>query len=122
MEIPEIKEAAWAEGMNCAVTVCDLQGIILYMNEKSRETFAASGKGPGCSLLDCHNERSREIMARMLSEGVSNCYTITKGGRKKMIYQTPWRRDGKVAGLVEISMVIPADMPHYDRDAAARAE
>lgn len=122
MNIADIKEAAWAEGMNCAVTVCDCEGIILYMNEKSRETFAKSGKRPGDSLIDCHNERSRAIMAHMLKSGETNCYTITKGGRKKMIYQTPWRRGGEVAGLVEISMVIPADMPHYDRDAEAKAE
>ena len=25
----------WADEMNCAVTVCDTQGIILYMNEKA---------------------------------------------------------------------------------------
>lgn len=24
----------WADEMNCAVTVCDTQGIILYMNAK----------------------------------------------------------------------------------------
>ena len=29
--------------------------------------------------------------------------------------QTPWRKDGKVCGMVEISMVIPNDMPHYVR-------
>ena len=32
-----------------------------------------------------------------------------------MIYQTAWKEDGIVAGLVEISMVIPSDMPHYIR-------
>ena len=52
----------------------------------------------------------------MLETGEANAYTITKHGQRKMIYQTPWRRDGRVAGLIEISMVIPSDMPHYDRD------
>ena len=33
----------------------------------------------------------------------------------KMIYQTAWKENGEVAGLVEISMVIPEDMPHYVR-------
>ncbi len=33
-----------------------------------------------------------------------------------MIFQTAWFDDeGHVAGLVELSMVIPADMPHYVR-------
>lgn len=52
----------------------------------------------------------------MLATGESNAYTISKDGLRKVIYQTPWRRDGIVAGMVEISMVVPADMPHYTRN------
>lgn len=110
-----IKEVAWAEGMNCAVTVCDKEGVILYMNEKARQTFASHGNLIGANLMGCHSERSREIIAHMLATGESNSYTISKGGMRKMIYQTPWRREGAVAGLVEISMVIPEELPHYDR-------
>ena len=51
----------------------------------------------------------------MLATGESNAYTISKNGVRKMIYQTPWRRDGQIAGMVEISMVIPEEMPHYVR-------
>ena len=31
----------WANEMNCAVTVCDTEGVILYMNEKaaSKQSF-----------------------------------------------------------------------------------
>lgn len=116
MEIQDIQEVRWAEGLNCAVTVCDAQGIVLYMNNKARETFAKSGDMRGRSLLPCHSERSRTIIADMLATGRSNCYTIEKQGVRKMIYQTPWRDEqGLIAGLVEISMVIPADMPHYIR-------
>ena len=33
-----------------------------------------------------------------------------------MIYQTAWRReDGTVGGISELSMPIPAEMPHYVR-------
>lgn len=111
--IPEIK---WAEGLNCAVTVCDKEGIVLYMNDKARQTFAKSGDMIGKSLIPCHSERSQAIIAKMLATGESNSYTIDKQGVKKMIYQTPWRdSNGDIAGLVEISMVIPAEMPHYIR-------
>ena len=51
----------------------------------------------------------------MLATGESNAYTISKNGQRKVIYQTPWRRDGKIDGMVEISMVVPEDMPHYIR-------
>ncbi len=106
----------WAKEMNCAVTVCDTEGVILYMNDKAKETFASHGDLVGQNLMGCHNERSKEIIRQMLETGGCNAYTISKGGRKKMIYQTAWKEEGKVAGLVEISMVIPEEMPHYDRD------
>ena len=105
----------WAKEMNCAVTVCDKAGVILYMNDKAKETFAKHGDLVGKSLIPCHNEKSRAIIADLLATGGSNAYTIKKNGQKKMIYQTAWRENGEVAGLVEISMVIPEEMPHYVR-------
>lgn len=111
-----ISEVKWAEALNCAVTVCDKEGIVLYMNEKARQTFAKSGDMIGKSLIPCHNPHSREVIAHMLATGESNSYTIEKNGQKKMIYQTPWRdENGEIAGLVEISMVIPFEQPHYVR-------
>ena len=105
----------WAKEMNCAVTVCDKDGVILYMNDKAKETFAKHGDLIGKSLIPCHNENSRAIIAKLLETGGTNAYTIQKNGQKKMIYQTAWKVDGVVAGLVEISMVISEEMPHYIR-------
>lgn len=106
----------WADGMNCAVTVCDTEGIVVYMNEKARATFAKHGDMVGRCLFACHSPRSTQIIRRLLTEGGSNAYTIEKQGVRKMIYQTPWCVDDQVRGLVEISMEIPADMPHYIRE------
>ena len=36
----------WAKEMNCAVTVCDKEGIILYMNDKAKDTFSKHGSLP----------------------------------------------------------------------------
>ncbi len=108
----------WAMGTNCAITVCDSDCRIIYMNARSRETFAARGGAGliGHNLLDYHNERSIGIIKHMLATGESNCYTIEKQGVRKMIYQTPWRdAEGNIAGLVEISMPLPASLPHYIR-------
>lgn len=108
----------WVYGMNCAVTVVDRDCKILYMNGRSRATFASRGGGDliGHNIMDYHNDRSREIIRRLLAEGGSNAYTISKEGLKKMIYQTAWRDSkGEVGGLVELSMVIPDEMPHYIR-------
>ena len=62
-------------------------------------------------------ERSQAIIRHMLDADESHAYTITKQGRRKLIFQTPWREDGQVRGLVEFSFVLPDEMPHYDRDA-----
>ena len=105
----------WADDLNCAVTVCDAEGVILYMNDRAREVFAAHGDLIGSNLFDCHSEASRAKIRHMLATSESNAYTISKKGQRKMIYQTPWRRGGRVAGMVEISMVIPENLPHYVR-------
>lgn len=108
----------WAMHMGCAVTVADADCNIIYMNERSRQTFAARGGAAliGHNLMEYHNERSKAIIRRLLDEGGTNAYTIGKEGLRKIIFQTAWRDDsGRVAGLVELSMVIPEDMPHYIR-------
>lgn len=107
----------WAEGLDCAVTVCDAEGVILFMNRRSRETFARYGDIIGHSLFDYHPAHACDMIRRLLAEGTSNTYSITKGGRKKIIHQTPWHHeDGRVGGLVELSMIVPDTFPHYNRD------
>ena len=111
----KMEDYEWAKGMNCAVAVCDADGIIVYMNDKARETYKKHGDLIGKNLYDCHSERSRAIIRRILATGGSNAYTIEKQGVHKVIYQTAWKKDGRVAGIVEISMVTPAGLPHYVR-------
>lgn len=103
----------WAEELNIAVTVCDLNGIVLYMNDKSARTFSTQG---GKSLMGCHSDKSRGKIAELMHDASSNSYTIEKNGIKKMIYQTPWFVNGKSEGLVEFSMEIPFEMPHFKRE------
>ncbi len=98
--------------INSAVTVCDTGGIVLYQNAKS---VAVNGDVRGKSLIPCHSERSREIIRRLVDEGGTNVYTIEKKGVHKLIYQTVWREDGEVRGLVEFSIETPSDMPHFVR-------
>lgn len=105
----------WAKGTNCAITVVDANCKIIYMNDKAKATFAAHGNLIGENMLKCHNDNSKKIIHHLLSTGGTNCYTIEKQGVRKMIYQTAWSQNGTVAGLVEISMIIPEEMPHYIR-------
>lgn len=109
----------WMGSINVAMTVTDVQGVIIDMNDASAATFSKDGGKSllGKNLVDCHSHRSNEIIERLLKEAATNVYTIEKQGKKKMIYQTPWfLPDGSVGGLVELSFVLPPDIPHFKRD------
>ncbi len=110
-------KASWLEQVDVAVTVCDREGIILYMNGKAAATFAADGGKTllGKNLLDCHPEPARQKIRRLMETGEANSYTIEKNGVKKLIHQAPWRENGELCGLVEFSLVIPFDLPHFQR-------
>lgn len=103
----------WVRELPAAVTVCDRNGIIIEMNDKAKSTF--SGDLVGRSVLDCHPEPARAKLAELLATGKSNVYTIEKNGRKKLIYQSPWYQDGQFAGLLEMSLELPASLPHFRR-------
>jgi hypothetical protein len=110
-------ELEWEKEIGAAVTVCDPDGIILYMNDLSILTFEKSGGKNliGKNLLDCHPEPARSKLADLLVTPRLNAYTIEKNGRKKLIYQTPWYTDGNFSGLVEISLPLPEELPHFIR-------
>ena len=103
----------WSDTLkSCAITVCDLDGVVLYQNKRSIEV---NGDVRGKSMMPCHSARSREIINRLISNSENNAYTIEKNGVKKLIYQVPWYENGQFGGLVELSLEIPFDMPHYVR-------
>lgn len=102
---------------NFAVTVCDLDAIIIYMNDRACRVFEKYGGRDliGKSLFNCHKEHSSEMIKKFMANNTTNAYTIEKAGVKKLIHQSPWYKDGKVAGLVELSIELPAEMPHFVR-------
>jgi transcriptional regulator with PAS, ATPase and Fis domain len=112
MQIPE-----WAREFDGAVTVCDVDGVILYMNAKAERTFTREGGTllVGKNVLDCHPEPARSKLLALLQTGKSNVYTIEKNGVKKLIYQSPWYENGEYRGLVELSLELPAEIPHFVR-------
>lgn len=107
----------WIEEVDISVTVCDKEGIILEMNERSARTFQQDGGRAliGRSLFDCHPEPGKSKLKRLLQEGRTNVYTIEKRGVKKLIYQVPWTEGGEYRGFVELAMEIPFEMPHFVR-------
>ena len=110
--------AAWIEEAPFAITVCDREGRVLEMNARSDATFARDGGRAalvGANLLDCHPGASRDKLAALLAAPERNVYSIEKAGVRKLIYQCAWFRGGVPAGLVELSLPIPATFPHIVR-------
>jgi PAS domain S-box-containing protein len=107
----------WYSEFNGAVTVCDIEGTIIEMNQKAIDGFHKYGGEEliGKSLLDCHPESAREKLVNLMHHQETNVYTIEKNGVKKLIYQSPWFVDGEFKGFVELSIEIPENMPHFIR-------
>lgn len=110
----------WVKEFAGAVTICDTHGVILAMNDKALKTFEKDGGAAliGTNLLDCHPEPSRTQLEGMLEKPYSNSYTIEKNGIKKLIHQEPWYDNGVYSGYIEMSLVIPNEMPHFIRKPA----
>jgi transcriptional regulator with PAS, ATPase and Fis domain len=109
---------AWVQEFPGAVTVCDAEGKIIEMNGQAVQTFAKEGgeKLIGSNVLDCHPEPARSKLKTIMETQRTNVYTIEKAARKKLIFQAPWYQDGAYAGVVELSLEIPPQMPHFIRD------
>jgi transcriptional regulator with PAS, ATPase and Fis domain len=111
------EENKWIKEFPAAVTVSDPEGILLEMNDKAAKSMAKDGGYEliGKNMLDCHPDPARGKLERLMESRKVNVYTIEKNGIKKLIYQSPWFKDGQYAGLVEISFEIPFEMPHFVR-------
>jgi PAS domain S-box-containing protein len=109
--------ADWISCVDFAVTVCDREGKILFLNTKAAEVFAKYGGKNliGKNLSECHKAESFTKIKELIETEKSNTYTIEKNGVKKLIHQTPWYKNCHCQGMIEISIEQPAFMPHYVR-------
>jgi transcriptional regulator with PAS, ATPase and Fis domain len=107
----------WLDGIEAAVTVCDCEGVIVYMNARSAEAFKDEGGMDliGKSLFECHQESSNSRIQEMLKDGTTNVYTVEKNGIKKFVWQAPWREEGVCKGLVEVILPTPPEIRHIVR-------
>jgi PAS domain-containing protein len=110
-------ELQWLDSVAVSVVACDTAGVCIYMNERACQIFAKDGGRAllGHSLIDCHPEPARSRLLDMLRTPRANGYTVEKAGRKKLIHQTPFLRDGVFAGVVEIAIELPEQIPHFVR-------
>lgn len=91
------------------VVICDLNHTIIYMNPAACERYAGFGGSSlvGKSLMNCHNENSRNMIDRVLgwfSEDIKNNRVHTSYNEKenKDVYMVALRGgDGKLIGYYE---------------------
>jgi DUF438 domain-containing protein len=107
----------WFEQLPCSVTVCDKDYTILYLNDRSAEVNAQEGGKDlvGRNLMDCHPPEAQAKLRKVMASARPNVYTVEKKGVRKMIYQAHWKKNGRVAGLVEITFELPREVPHFVR-------
>jgi len=108
----------WVKEFSGAVTTSDSKGIILELNDKALEAFRdQGGEGLiGTNVLNCHPEPARTKTKKLMEKRQVNIYTTEKNGAWQLIYQSPWYVNGEYRGFVELSLDIPAKIPHFIRD------
>ena len=108
-----------------AVVLCTLDHTIVYMNKTACERYAKWGgeKLVGRSVLDCHNERSREMIVKVLdwfakSKDNNIVYTFKNAKENKDVYMVALRdNDGELIGYYEKHEYRTAEtMKMYDID------
>lgn len=97
------------EADRAAVVICDLEHIIIYMNPAAVARYTKWGGKAllGKSLLDCHNEKSRELIKKILDwfrQSADNniVYTFYNEKENKDVYMVALRNDaGDLTGYYE---------------------
>lgn len=112
-----MKNETWTKELPVAITVCNTDGVIIEMNGAAAKVFEKDGGAEliGKNALDCHPEPAATKMREMLKNEALNVYTIEKNGQKKLIYQCPWYENNEFRGIVELSLPIPQQVPHFIR-------
>lgn len=90
-----------------AIVICGLDHNILYLNPSARERYKKRGELVGKSILDCHNEHSREMILRVVewfSESISHniIFTYHNEPENKDVYMVALRdENGELIGYYE---------------------
>ena len=99
----------WSNEVDFPITLCDKDGIIVGMNQKSIEFFTDNGGIAllGKSLVDCHPEPSRSKLLDLLANPRANTYISQTSTGKLLVHETPWYENGVYMGFVELLVTIP---------------
>lgn len=92
-----------------SVVICDTDSIIVYMNPAACKNYEKRGGAElvGRSLMNCHNEESQKIIAKVLdwfsqSQENNMIYTFHNDKQNKDVYMVALRdEEGKLIGYYE---------------------
>lgn len=106
----------------CAVVICNLQHEIIYMNPAGEKNYEKWGGKEllGKSLLACHNEKSREMIRKVVDwfaadESHNLVHTFYNEKQKKDGYMVALREEGRLIGYYEKHEFRNLEtMPKYD--------
>lgn len=84
------------------IVICDMSNTIVYMNPCAVERYAKRGgeKLIGSNILDCHNEKSRELILKVIewfkkSDENNIIHTFKNPKENKDVYMVALRDGGK---------------------------
>jgi nitrogen-specific signal transduction histidine kinase len=85
------------------VLFADAKHVIRYMNKAAVEHYDDGDRLLGRSLLDCHNDRSRETIAEALAEFSSGAEErlISESEKQRIFMRAVRDREGLVMGYYE---------------------
>lgn len=97
------------EADRAAIVICDLNHMIIYMNPAAIKRYEKWGGKAlvGKSLLDCHNEKSRDMITKVVdwfktSADNNLVYTFHNQKENKDVYMVALRNDsGELIGYYE---------------------
>lgn len=97
-----------AEEDHCAIVICNLEHEIIYMNSAAIHNYEKWGgdKLIGKSLLECHNQESKEKIQQVIDwfssdENHNIVYTFHNEKQNKDVYMVALRDEGKLIGYYE---------------------
>jgi hypothetical protein len=113
-----MEQHAWYKVFPGAITITNITGEIIEMNDASAEMFKKDGGYQliGRNAFTCHKEPAQTKLRKLFETQSSNVYSITKNGKKKLVYQAPYFMEGNFSGFVELVLDLPEQIPHFDRD------
>lgn len=106
----------WFKETGVGITVCDAEGIILWLNDLAVKIFGSSGGKDliGRNMIDCHPEDTKHKIRELFKNREPYCYTVSMKGRKYILFQSPWHDEGRFMGFVEFIHQLPQQVPHLD--------